>query len=315
MPKKPNSNGMQEYVPAGNGDPSGEYADDKGSNRHFTTFKNPENSNNDNSEYNIKVEKNNEINTYNDVVKYCNDNNIIIKGGVENNLTTNQFFRSIEQLKNLKNEFNIDIINLGIVPKERSSISLGETWWSRVEDGSITVSFSKKYFGEYDEKELIRDQISARDSGFNAQFTDENAVNYTITHEMGHVLEYQWLNNNGFKKEANKIADEINYGLRIHKYKTTKAARNAYIKKIAQARFNLFEQKFLSEVFALAKEYDSTIPKFTGKIKDAPFISRYGSSEWVEYIAESFANGLLGKPTPIGRATVEIARKWNKGEK
>ena len=41
MPKKPNSHGMQEYVPAGNGDPSGEYADNQGSNRHFTSFKKP----------------------------------------------------------------------------------------------------------------------------------------------------------------------------------------------------------------------------------------------------------------------------------
>lgn len=36
MPKKPNSWGnMQEYVPAGNGDASGEYADDEGHNIHF----------------------------------------------------------------------------------------------------------------------------------------------------------------------------------------------------------------------------------------------------------------------------------------
>lgn len=39
MPKKPNSHGNdQEYVPAGNGDASGEYADEKGSNWHFENF-------------------------------------------------------------------------------------------------------------------------------------------------------------------------------------------------------------------------------------------------------------------------------------
>jgi len=42
MPKKPNSHGdMQEYVPAGNGDASGEYGDSEGSNKHFTAFKKP----------------------------------------------------------------------------------------------------------------------------------------------------------------------------------------------------------------------------------------------------------------------------------
>ena len=42
MPKKTSSWGQQEYIPAGNGDSSGEYADESGSNRHFTNFKKPE---------------------------------------------------------------------------------------------------------------------------------------------------------------------------------------------------------------------------------------------------------------------------------
>jgi len=42
VPKKPNSHGdMQEYVPAGNGDASGEYGNSEGSNKHFTAFKKP----------------------------------------------------------------------------------------------------------------------------------------------------------------------------------------------------------------------------------------------------------------------------------
>ena len=40
MPKKPNgSGGMQEYIPAGNGDASGEYGNSKGENKHFSSFK------------------------------------------------------------------------------------------------------------------------------------------------------------------------------------------------------------------------------------------------------------------------------------
>lgn len=41
MPTKPSSWGIQEYVPKGNGDASGEYADDQGNNMHFTNFVNP----------------------------------------------------------------------------------------------------------------------------------------------------------------------------------------------------------------------------------------------------------------------------------
>ena len=45
MPKKLNSIGHdQEYIPAGNGDASGEYADEQGGNRHFDAFKNPKTS-------------------------------------------------------------------------------------------------------------------------------------------------------------------------------------------------------------------------------------------------------------------------------
>ena len=43
MPKKTNAYGMQECVPAGNGDASGEYADGEGSNKGFKAFKKPEN--------------------------------------------------------------------------------------------------------------------------------------------------------------------------------------------------------------------------------------------------------------------------------
>ena len=44
MPKKPNKAGnLQNYVPQGNGDASGEYADDQtGSNIHFTNFQKPD---------------------------------------------------------------------------------------------------------------------------------------------------------------------------------------------------------------------------------------------------------------------------------
>ena len=42
MPKKKNYGGQdQEFIPAGNGDASGEYADDSGNNRHFVSFAKP----------------------------------------------------------------------------------------------------------------------------------------------------------------------------------------------------------------------------------------------------------------------------------
>lgn len=59
MPTKRNHGGnQQEYVPAGNGDASGEYADNaSGSNIHFKTFKKPENDTNKGTQSETKLPK------------------------------------------------------------------------------------------------------------------------------------------------------------------------------------------------------------------------------------------------------------------
>ena len=61
MPTKPNHSGQQqEYVPAGNGDASGEYADNAtGSNVHFKSFKKPENDTSKGTQSKTKLPKEN----------------------------------------------------------------------------------------------------------------------------------------------------------------------------------------------------------------------------------------------------------------
>lgn len=56
MPTKPNHSGQQqEYVPAGNGDASGEYADNATvSNVHFKSFKKPEKESGSKTEKTVK---------------------------------------------------------------------------------------------------------------------------------------------------------------------------------------------------------------------------------------------------------------------
>ena len=57
MPKKPNgSGGMQEYIPAGNGDASGEYGNSKGENKHFGSFKKGSSAKNSTPKRNAKTE-------------------------------------------------------------------------------------------------------------------------------------------------------------------------------------------------------------------------------------------------------------------
>ncbi len=64
MPTKPNHSGQQqEYVPAGNGDASGEYADNAtGSNVHFKSFKKPENDTSKGTQSKTKLPKEKEEN-------------------------------------------------------------------------------------------------------------------------------------------------------------------------------------------------------------------------------------------------------------
>ena len=85
------------------------------------------------------------------------------------------------------------------------------------------------------------------------------------------------------------------------------------VKKIRLAvRKEMFYDKVIPEIFRRAKEYDSTlvVPKRITKegFKTAPNISTYGGYSWAEYFAESFANGVGGNPTAIGRATVEVVK-------
>lgn len=117
MPTKPNRSGEQQnYVPPGNGDASGEYANNEsGSNIHFKNFKNPDDNNNSKNKFTNfkKVSSNNdegvEIKPSNDKQTNFEDfvkNNFVSKDGKLNDFGSNltdSFNTGTDDAKNLIN--------------------------------------------------------------------------------------------------------------------------------------------------------------------------------------------------------------------
>ncbi len=101
MPTKPNHSGQQqEYVPAGNGDASGEYADNAtGSNVHFKSFKKPKK-----DSVNIKIDDNKSNERQN--LKTVEDN----YNFVEKNCTFNKSIKT--KLKDILNNADKDSVEL-----------------------------------------------------------------------------------------------------------------------------------------------------------------------------------------------------------
>lgn len=153
-------------------------------------------------------------------------------------------------------------------------------------------------------------------SGWFCSVDEENYKYQSITHEYGHCIEYYFLSKNGYKEKVEERLRELKNKAYLD-YKILKNYKKEQAKIIKQTRQELFYNKIFPEIFKKAKEYDSslTIPRSitTNGFKTAPQISQYGTTSWAEYFAESFSNGLNGKPSAIGRATIEILKNLFKG--
>lgn len=100
MPQKLNSAGkMQNYVPAGNGDASGEYGDNAtGSNKHFKVFKKPDQKETTQEEFDKFDEK--ELDNNINVSEKARDNliNHLSNKSDENNKTLNEVIDNTTEL-------------------------------------------------------------------------------------------------------------------------------------------------------------------------------------------------------------------------
>ena len=177
-------------------------------------------------------------------------------------------------------------------------------------DKKVSIEFNSTAFK--DEKNLIETVRTMTEIGWWSKTSEDSLKYQTITHEYGHLIVNEILSKNGYSERSQEILERLK-GEAAFDYKKRKTLQKDYLREAENLRNEIFYSKFLPEIFNKAKQYDSQIQvplKFTKTgYKSAPHISDYGATSWSEYIAESFANGMCGASTAIGKATVEVLKE------
>lgn len=162
MPTKRNgSGGQQEYIPAGNGDPSGEYSNSEGSNRHFTSFEKPKTD----TTVNIVVKDDNDsknknqqkLKTIDDTIAFVSDRSTFTKP-------------SREKLKKILDS------------ADDTSVSLLNNLYNKLVERNETVRF-RHGRGVYKYYELLVEKADFENGG---RFGIEGGVWF---HENGHMFD------------------------------------------------------------------------------------------------------------------------------
>lgn len=178
----------------------------------------------------------------------------------------------------------------------------------------VSISLDIRSFVNEDYVKTTEEMVKA---GWWADTAQESMKYQSISHEFGHAIEYSLLSLSGFGEAAEQKLNELkeaayfDWRKRASIQKDYKKARNALRKQ-------MFADRVFPEIFKRANQIDSSIvvpKKITVKgYETAPKVSSYGATSWAEYFAESFANGMCGKPNAIGQATVEVIKDIYKGK-
>lgn len=244
MPTKPNRAGQQQnYVPQGNGDASGEYADEAtGSNIHFTNFKKPDEPT---KEENVKQELTKAEAPKEDKSKYLGGSKV--KSEFSATVQSKGFSKygeeAVETFKEIVANANEDCI--GILNFAMNNYNL-----SFINNQDASCSYFKPLTRE------INIKIDTLERGY------ENKGE-TIFHEIGH-----WLNDSFKTSESEKWYSRENMLTETHKYfedrksvaetlqeELNEFAANKYAPKIRAER-----RKFLNEKF---KPFGFTFEEYT----------------------------------------------------
>ena len=155
-----------------------------------------------------------------------------------------------------------------------------------------------------------------RYEGFKMPCTDENLRHYTVTHEFGHLVQYQMF----IKRLIDRYSDEIGgleavrENIREHGWWTD---IRRYIGKADNDIMEHLNRKerikydYSAEVFVATKDKQEIIDIAAkiyqerggqGDYHHERDISKYGTSSPYEFFAECFANSQCGKPNILGEA-------------
>lgn len=178
----------------------------------------------------------------------------------------------------------------------------------------VSISLDIRSFANEDHVKTTEEMVKV---GWWADTAQGNMKYQSITHEYGHAIEYSLLSLSGFGEAVEQKKNELNEAAYFD-WRKRASIQKDYKKARKALRKQMFVDRVFPEIFKRAKQIDSsiTIPKnITIKgYETAPSVSRYGATSWAEYFAESFANGMCGKPNAIGQATVEVIQDIYKGK-
>lgn len=212
MPTKPNHSGQQqEYVPAGNGDASGEYADNAtGSNVHFKSFKKPEKDIN----FNIKIDrtkkdKNGNIATIEDNYNFISENSTFTKSIKQKikSILEKADKDSVELLNNAYNKLDYKIkfrIGSGVYSRFREYLKTDKQDFE--ENGKYGIQGATWF---HENGHLFDNVMSGNHYGWlssNYKNSDGKSLNDIATEELQNI--YNDKNIKSFKDIKQKYIDE-----------------------------------------------------------------------------------------------------------
>lgn len=146
---------------------------------------------------------------------------------------------------------------------------------------SIDISIDEDSF--QDKKGIKKAVARQAKSKYKMPATEDEALHYTMSHELGHAIEIIAV----YGRTAGVSDDKV---------------RTAFLKETKTIK---------REILRIAKTIDSSVTYRTYK----KWLSRYGQTSPREFFAECHANMRCGSPNVLGKALEEWLRRWNNGEK
>lgn len=293
MPTKRNRAGQQQnYVPQGNGDASGEYADQaSGSNKHFANFKKPDEPK---SEENVKSELTKPEQPKEDTSKYLGGSKeksdfsaTVFSKGMSR--YGEEFKKDFQEIISNANEQCIGIINLSI---KNYGIYF-------IKDESKNCSFFVPERKEINIKpeELKRDY-------------DEDGE--TVFHELGHYLnevnktqeEMKWYNTDNRLTETHKFFEDKKSVAETLQEEVKEFAANKYAPKIRAERKKYLNQRLKAYGFT-AEQYERDFDKSKDILKN--------DGEWLDIkdrIRDDWNNGVFPSIAEANKKLNEELEKW-----
>lgn len=265
---------MQEYVPAGNGDASGEYANEEGNNRHFTSFKKPEEGEDGKTTGNNGGDKKPKI-----FIEYLNKNH------------NNEFGKLVERDYNAGNDQAKNLINIAV---NKYGVELNQTngtSYYRESGKSVNLNVPKQYShflskeeGEtfYHEFWHANDNVICSD-GFITEEEKQRAIDYagkmTRSYTERIFAQYEILRNASTCKTLSNgktlyqtIREEFKLMKKTGKFEEMKAEYKQEISKLVKQAVPEYEA-----ARAWLDEFDRKVNEEAYKLYT---YEEYGSSAW-----------------------------------